>query len=57
MILGIEESMVNRHSLFSLELPGSSIRTSTNRQTDRHSNNRERERDKETRAMKKTKSK
>lgn len=57
MILGIEESMVNRHSLFSLELPGSSIRTSTNRQTDRHSNNREREKDKETRAMKKTKSK
>lgn len=57
MILGIEEPMVNRPSLFSLELPGSSIRTSTNRQTDRHSNNRERERDKETGDVKKIKSK
>lgn len=53
MILDLEGSMVNRHSLFSLELPGSSIRTSVNRQTLEQ----QRGRDKETGAMKKTKSK
>lgn len=54
MTLGTEESRVNRHSLFSLELPDSSARISISRQTDRHSNKRETKRQI---AIKKTKSK
>ena len=45
MILDIEESMLNRHSLFSLKLPGSSIRISIDRQIDTRTTERERQRD------------